>query len=305
MPMPSSLSDWPAMAELLTHAPSAPLAWLGAPLGKGSVTPGQCHRAPETIRKAMARISTYDVESDIDLASLRLHDGGDLPLENCTPFDSFQPIFQALSPLVKAHALSLLIGGNNAITRPGLHALDPSLQSVGLLTLDAHFDLRSTDQGLINGNPVRALLEDGLPGTHIAQVGLAPFANSKAMFDTAQKAGIRVYTQKQCRETGLIPIIDQALSHLSQTCDSLYVDFDIDVIERALSPGAPGGRAGGLLPTEFFTAARHIASHPKVRVVDLTEFDPSLDINQTTALIAARWLAEIAMGYMNRAGKSP
>ena len=33
--------------------------------------------------------------------------------------------------------------------------------------------MRDTHEGLGNGNPVRALLEDGLPGANIAQIGLA------------------------------------------------------------------------------------------------------------------------------------
>ena len=56
-----------------------------------------------------------------------------------------------------------------------------ALEMIGLITLDAHFDMRDTAQGLGNGNPVRALREDGLPGKNIAQIGLAPFANSAAM----------------------------------------------------------------------------------------------------------------------------
>ncbi len=58
----------------------------------------------------------------------------------------------------------LLVGGNKQVTRPGVHALGLPLDKVGLITLDAHFDMRGTAQGLGNGNPVRALREDGLPG---------------------------------------------------------------------------------------------------------------------------------------------
>ena len=67
------------------------------------------------------------------------------------------------------------------MTRPGVHGLGLPLDQVGLITLDAHFDMRDLDRGLGNGNPVRALIEDGLPGRNIAQIGLAPFANSAGM----------------------------------------------------------------------------------------------------------------------------
>ena len=56
--------------------------------------------------------------------------------------------------------LTLLVGGNNAATRPGLHALGLPLAKVGLITLDAHFDMRETDQGLRNGNPGMVIASD-------------------------------------------------------------------------------------------------------------------------------------------------
>jgi formiminoglutamase len=43
-----------------------------------------------------------------------------------------------------------------------------------------------------------------------------------------------------------------------------------------------------------------LGAHPKVKLVDLTEFDPSLDIADITALTAARWVAEILAGYSAR-----
>jgi formiminoglutamase len=285
--------------ELLTDGPGK-VALLGVPLGRGSVTPGQCDLGPIAFRKALKRISTYDVNTETDLAGMVIHDAGDLDIADLLPAQAHGPIIKRFTPLIRSHELSILMGGNNAVTRAGVHSVDPSLKSVGLLTLDAHFDLRPLDNGLMNGNPVSALLRDGLAGSSIAQIGIAPFANSKAMHDQAKAENISVYTLHQCRKEGLSGIIDQALKTLSARCDHIYVDFDIDVIERGLSPGAPGGRAGGIRPDEFFDAARQISAHPKVAAVDLTEFDPSLDINSTTALIAARWMAEILMGYATR-----
>jgi arginase family enzyme len=78
------------------------------------------------------------------------------------------------------------------------------------------------------------------------------------------------------------------------------VDFDIDVIDRSQFPGAPGARPGGLPVHDFFAAARHLAAQPKVRLVDLTEFDPSLDATDLSALTAARWIAELLAGYVTR-----
>jgi arginase family enzyme len=49
--------------------------------------------------------------------------------------------------------------------------------------------------------------------------------------------------------------------------------------------------------TDFFKAVRHLASEQRVRVIDLTEWDPPLDPTDLSALTAARWVAECLAGY--------
>jgi formiminoglutamase len=296
----SDCRTWFSAADLLTDDASAPVALLGAPLGLGSISPGRCDLAPETVRAAMKRMSVYDLETETELSALRVFDAGDADVTKLEPAEAFAPIVEKLAPLTKAHQLTMLIGGNNAVTRPAVHALDSSLQSVGVLTLDAHFDLRDTDCGLLNGNPMQALLEDGLPGAHVAQIGLLPFANTKKAHEKAKAAGIYVATATACRAKGLAAIAANALERLASRCDAIHVDFDIDVIERDAMPGAPGARPGGVSAQDFFDATRLICAHPKVRCVDLTEFDPSIDVNATGALTAARWTCEVLAGFLKR-----
>jgi formiminoglutamase len=292
--------SWFSAADLLTTDASAPVALVGAPVGLGSITPGGCDSAPGVVRAAMKRMSVYDLETETDLSALRVFDAGDADVATMQPAESRDPIVAKLTPLLAAHKLTLVLGGNNAITRPCVHALDPALERVGVLTLDAHFDLRDTDCGLTNGNPIQALLEDGLPGAHVAQIGLLPFANTKKAHEKAKNAGIYVATASACKAQGLAAVAEYALERLSWRCDAIHVDFDIDVIERAAMPGAPGARPGGLTAQEFFDATRLICSHHKVRSVDLTEFDPSLDVASISALTAARWTCEVLAGFLRR-----
>ncbi len=296
----SDCRSWFSAADLLTQDASAPVALLGAPLGLGSITPGRCDLAPATVRAAMKRMSLYDLETETDLSALRVFDAGDVGLSEAQPAEAFAPIVQKLTPLTKAHKLTIVLGGNNAVTRPCVHALDATLQKVGVLTLDAHFDLRDTDCGLTNGNPIQALLEEGLPGAHVAQIGLLPFANTKKAHDKAKHAGIYVATAAACKAQGLAAIAANALERLAARCDLIHVDFDIDVVERSAMPGAPGARPGGVAVQEFFDATRLICAHPKVRSVDLTEFDPSLDVAAISALTAARWVCEVLAGFQKR-----
>lgn len=291
--------SWKSVADLLTADAGAPVALLGAPMEAGSVTPGRCDLAPETIRRAMRRMGVWDLVADLEL-DVAVRDLGDVPVQGLSPADGFAPIRDAVSAAARGHDLVLLLGGNNAVTRPAAHGLGLPLAEIGLITFDAHHDMRPTDDGPMNGNPVRCLLEDGLPGRNIAQIGLAPFANTRAMTEDAIDAGIELWDIEEVLTEGIHTAIDSALEHLSHV-EAIIVDFDIDVIDRAQLPGAPGARPGGLPVVEFFRAARRLASEERVRLVDLTEFDPSLDLSDISALTAGRWVCEILAGYSMRA----
>ena len=289
------MAGWPNLNELLVGASEdAAVGLVGAPLAAGSVTPGRCDLAPELLRQTLKRIGRYDVETRRELQT-QIADRGDVELAGLTIEDATPRIRDAVAKSVQAHELTLLAGGNNAVTRPAVLALD-DIAKVGLITLDAHFDMRDLDQGLSNGNPVRALIADGLPGANIAQVGLAPFANSRAMHEDALAAGNLVITIGDVRSAGMDGAIERALEHVAH-CDALVVDCDIDVIDRAQMPGAPGARPGGMTAHDFFHAVRRLAAEPRVRVIDLTEWDPSLDSTDLSALAAARWVAECLAGY--------
>jgi arginase family enzyme len=288
--------SWKSIADLIGS--EGQVAILGAPMEAGSVTPGRCDLAPETVRKALRRFSTYDVERGAELF-FAMRDLGDVPVGGVSPAEGFAPIRDAAAAAVAAHRLTLLIGGNNAVTRPAAHALGVPLAKVGLITLDAHFDMRDTAAGPMNGNPIRCLLEDGLPGRNICQIGLAPFANTARMHADARAAGIGAYTLADCLERGMHGVINHALNRFTNL-DVLMVDFDIDVIDRAQCPGAPGARPGGMPAAMFFAAARRLAAEPRVKLVDLTEFDPSLDVSDITALTAGRWVCEILAGFAGR-----
>jgi formiminoglutamase len=290
------MSGWPNLSDLLV-APDTrtPVGLVGAPLAAGSVTPGSCDLAPALLRQTLRRIGRYDIETGQEI-STRIADRGDAEIAGLSIEQATGPIRDAVQFSASLHELTLLVGGNNAVTRPGVLGLGLPLERVGLITLDAHFDMRDTNEGLSNGNPVRALIDDGLPGPNIAQIGLASFANSKKMHEDAVAAGNLVITIGEVGLNGIAGAIERALAHVEH-CEAIVVDCDIDVIDRSQLPGAPGARPGGMAVKDFFRAVRFLASQRAVRVIDLTEWDPPLDPTDLSALTAARWVAESLAGY--------
>jgi formiminoglutamase len=295
---------WPRASEWLAgkHAEKSlgRLAVLGAPIRLGSITPSRCDLAPPAVRSILRKYSCYDVEADTDLHLLEARDLGDLPLADVTLEDAMEPISSAVDNAIENADAVVMIGGNNGVTRPGVYGLDHSLSNCGLITIDAHFDLRDLDGGLTNGNPIRALLEDGIPGEKIVQIGIQPFANSRAYADIARSAGITIMTMDQVRAHDVETLLNEALEYLSRITAAIYVDLDIDVLDRSFSPATSGSRPGGLTPWELRRVAWLCGVHPKVRAIDLVEVDPTRDIADVTLLTTGACLLSFASGLVTR-----
>lgn len=283
---------WPRASDWLAGGgdPSGPrLAVVGVPLSRTSISPSAAHTTPGAVRAALRRFSTYHAGLDVDLERLAVSDLGDLPRDDPDAVD--------LSG-VQAD-LVVVLGGDNALTRPAVRSLLP-LPTSGLLTLDAHHDVRGFHAGVTNGTPVRGLLEDGLPGEHVVQVGLGELTNSRAYRDWCVARGVRLVGVEQARGR-VAAVVREELDRLAATCTGLWVDLDVDVVDRAFVPGCPGARPGGLAPWELTAAAVEAGRHPAVRGLDLVEVDAAADPDGRTVDLVAQCLLSAAAGLLARA----
>ena len=290
--------DWLA-GDYLARA-NRGLAVLGVPATLGSLPPAQCELAPQVVRNMLHRFSTYDLSAGRDLRNLRAKDAGDLPVAALAPQDAFQPIRDALAAQLQDVNAAVVLGGNSSIVPPGVHALGAPLDRCGLLSFAAHFDLADLDDGPNNRNATRALLRDGLQGDHIYKVGLQRFANSDAYAKVARAAGIHIITSDQVMDLGITKAVHSALGHLHMHVDRIYVNVDMDVLDRIHAPAANDSLPGGLFPGQMRRAAHLCGLHPKVRIFDLTELDPTHDVADITAMTAASCLLEFAAGILGR-----
>src|SRR5689334_24719616 len=113
------MAGWPNLSDLVSpDHKDAPVALLGVPIATGSVTPGRCDLAPQVLRETLRRIGRYDVETKRELATVVL-DRGDVALDGFDIEQATPLILDAVAASAGAHALTLLVGGNNAVTRPG------------------------------------------------------------------------------------------------------------------------------------------------------------------------------------------
>jgi arginase family enzyme len=293
---------WPRASAWLAsggHRGGRSLGVVGVPLSQTSISPSTAHLTPAAVRAALRRFSTLHADLDVDLETLSVTDHGDLLVEDAGAADHLPRVEQGLAAVASAgHDLVVALGGDNAVTRPVLRALLP-VASTGLLTLDAHHDVRGFHAGATNGTPVRGLVEDGLRGDHVVQVGIGALTNSRAYLDWCEDRGIVLVGLPDCR--GRVgEVVRRHLDRLAETCEHLYVDLDVDVCDSAFVPGCPGARPGGLAPWELLEAAVEAGRHPAVRVVDVTEVDAGADVGGSTVDLAAQCLLSAAAGLAAR-----
>jgi len=274
----------------------ADIALLGFPVHKSSITPNSCHLAPKAIRSALARYSTYSASNDVDLRELKITDLGDVTGADSN--NGKKVIAKKVNGLLDRYGLLIALGGDNSITYTVASGLFGDLSKVGLITLDAHHDLRD---GNTNGSPVWRLIQAGLPGKNIVQIGISDFANSKEYSTRAKEAGIFVVTRAQLRNKSIQDAMKQAFAHLGRNVDHIYVDLDVDVCDRSVAPACPAATPGGISADELRQAAFLAGANYKVRAVDITEIDPKRDSkDERTVRLAALLVLEIAAGYKTR-----
>ncbi len=293
---------WPRASDWLRSG-GAPggrcLGVIGVPLSRTSISPSGADETPRAVRAALRRFATFHAGLDVDLEVLQVVDHGDLAVASLTGEEALRAVDVGLAGPFEEELL-VLLGGDNAVTRPALRSLLPDLPRAGLLTLDAHHDVRGFHAGPTNGTPVRGLVEDGLPGHHVVQVGIGDLTNSREYRRWCDLQGITVISAARARSEGVGVVVRRELDRLAQTCDALYVDLDVDVVDSAFVPGCPGARPGGLSPSELLEAAVEAGRHASVRAVDVVEVDATRDPSGVTVDLAAMALLYVAAGLCRR-----
>ncbi len=122
--------------------------------------------------------------------------------------------------------------------------------------------------------------------------------------------GVHYVTLKQARKRGVNVVVREALAHLEQQVDTIYLTVDMDVLDIGVGPGAPAATPGGMRTDELFEAVRIAGTHPQVKAMDLVCLDPLRDVREATVKAGVHVMLSFLTGrnpenHSLRGGKSP
>ena len=287
-----------AIGDLAASPAQADLAVYGVRAHRTSISATGANHTPAAVRAALARYSTWAWSSGTSIGNLNAVDLGDSLFPDSPEGEAITA--ELAGRAVESSKLAVAIGGDNSITYATmLGAFGGDLSRAGLITFDAHHDLRD---GVSNGSPVRRLVEAGLPGRNIVQIGIADFSNSPEYAARARELGIHVIPRSALRSENPAEIWRQAMAQLQLAgVEGIHVDFDVDVCDRSVVPACPAAAPGGLSADELRQFAELAGRTPLVRQLDITEIDSTADSpDGRTVRLAALLILEAAAGLANR-----
>lgn len=236
----------------------------------------------------------------------RIYDAGDVVTQAIGAHDGLEQAQDELSEhlagvLNRGH-LPITLGGGHEIAFGSFEGLARYLAShedaaprVGIINLDAHFDLRQAEHAS-SGTPFRQIAENcerrGWAFNYCC-LGVSQFANTQALFDRAASLGVEWLLDEEMGindRTAVLLRLDAFL----HSVDHVYFTICLDVLPAYIAPGVSAPAARGV-PLEVVEAlADHVAASGKMRLADIAELNPEYDIDNRSARVAARLVARIA-----------
>lgn len=245
-----------------------------------SYMPGTAE-APAVIRRAFhCESSNLCSELGVDLRdNPRFIDVGDHQTGS-DPAD-FLAIESHVKEITEYGALPLILGGDHAITYPILRAINAVNGPVNILHFDAHPDLYDDFEGnpWSHASPFARIMENGL-ATRLVQVGIRTL--NKHLSRQVERFGVEVYEMR-----------DSDCASIGGDFDGpVYISFDMDALDPAFAPGVSHHEPGGLSTRDVLGIIQRLPN--RIVGADIVEYNPARDINDMTAMVAAKLLKEIA-----------
>ncbi|WES95861.1 formimidoylglutamase [Chryseobacterium arthrosphaerae] len=238
--------------------------------------------APDIIRKNMSNFPVILPDfSMLDFGNITCEDGN---LENTQ-----NNLAKNVSKVLLKGGKSLVLGGGHEVTYAhylGIKTAFPE-QKIGIINIDAHFDNRQPEKGVGPSSGTgfwQIAQEEPINSLHI---GIQRNSNTLKLFDTAHQYGMKYILADELFFENLASIY-QRIDDLLNSVDFAYLTICMDVFNASIAPGVSASAYNGIFAdATFMHFYRHILKNKKLVALDVAEVNPSFDLQDRTARLAA------------------
>lgn len=238
-------------------------------------------QAPDAIRAAMfSDRGNMSCENGREIGvDIHIDDQGNLPLTESTQTDD-KLIADAVSSALQAGAIPILLGGDHAVTVPVLQSIHAHYGPVTILHFDAHPDTYHNFDGnpRSHASPFARIMEAGL-AKRLVQIGIRTL--TRHCREQADRFGIETIDMRDFRPENVPALFGP-----------VYISLDLDGIDPAYAPGVSHPEPGGLSVRDVLAVLDRVQA--PVIGADIVELNPARDIQDITAILAAKFVREIA-----------
>lgn len=277
---------------------------IGAPYSAASISASGAAGGPEAVRMAFRYNTTYTPDWDTDIKDLTVRDLGDIGGHLTDVSIAHGNIEQALRDAltISGSFIPIIVGGDHSITAPAVRgfAAANAGKTIGIINIDAHYDVRVADWGPHNGTPFRQLVEGGIDGKNVVELGIHGFMNASYYRQWANEQGITTITGRDVHKRGMEACILEALGIAGDGTDLIYVSVDIDCLAYPWAAGTSASSAEGLSAWDLLEAMYICGQHPNVAALDVVEIDPTRDVGDQTARSGCSTILTFLAGLYRR-----
>lgn len=266
------------------------IVFVGLPDDSQSSFHRGCAEAPPRIRSAYdGNCYSATTESGVDLTG-KVADLGDWAPQASWKLTA-EAYRESAARLFRAGKAPFFAGGDHAVTVPIVQALVMLGKPVHVMQFDAHPDLYPEYEGDRTSHAcVAARLLEMEHVTGVTQLGIRTLNAPQAT--EAERHRERLLIYQACDLPGEIPYLEHIPANAL-----VYITLDLDGVDPAFAPGVAHPVPGGLVPRQVLNFLQGF----RWRLVgmDAVEVNPGRDVNEQTAVLAARLLHE-GMGCVAR-----
>lgn len=292
---PEHLRWHSAMASYTTAAPGGATVLLGFASDEG-VRRNKGRRGavqgPTALRRALGSLALA--------RPIELRDAGDVAVTDSDLAAGQERLGAAVADLLnRGHFVVVLGGGHEVAYGSYLGLVGSPLRAgpLGVLNLDAHFDLRN-DTVPSSGTPFRQMaMHEEACGRRLnyAVLGISQPSNTEALFAAARAGGVRYLLDEECSAANL-GVVEEFVTGFLAAVDSVYLTIDLDVLPASVAPGVSAPAAYGVSLEVIQLVCDLVAASGKLVLLDVAELNPSFDIDDRTARTAARLIHRVVTG---------